>query len=99
MEQVSAEPKIKFDVCCVKCGYKWKTGTPLLYISCPNCRHTNKTQEARDKFAELPVDKVASGRPSLHLDLKKVNLSVTTSEPEEDNSELKRANRIASGEE
>ena len=90
MEQVSVEPKIKFDVCCVKCGYKWKTGTPLLYISCPNCRHTNKTQEARDKFTE-----------SAPVMVKKINPFTPTEEQEkgEDNSELKRMNRIAAGEE
>lgn len=28
------------------CGYSWKTRTKLRYISCPNCRHTNKTEDA-----------------------------------------------------
>ena len=90
MEQVTAEPKIKFDVCCVKCGYKWKTGTPLLYISCPNCRHTNKTQDARDKFAESAPVMVKRTNPFTPPEQE---------EPGEDNSELKRMNRIAAGEE
>jgi DNA-directed RNA polymerase subunit RPC12/RpoP len=52
MEQEVAEiPKI--GVKCVVCGYSWKTRTKLNYISCPNCRHTNKIVEATKAFAEV----------------------------------------------
>lgn len=35
----------KVRVKCV-CGYRWGTKTKLQYISCPNCRHTNKLEDA-----------------------------------------------------
>ena len=51
MEQENEEiPKV--GVKCVVCGYGWKTRTKLQYISCPNCRHTNKIVDAKKTFEE-----------------------------------------------
>lgn len=50
--------KPKVGVKCVKCGYGWKTSTKLGYISCPNCRHTNKTDEAMRAAAKLEKKQV-----------------------------------------
>lgn len=44
-EEVTTPIKDKVPVKCV-CGYRWKTKTALQYISCPNCRHTNKLEDA-----------------------------------------------------
>lgn len=58
MEQISedqSEIPLKFWVKCVSptCGgYCWQTRTKLQYISCPNCRHTNKVAEARKKYSD-----------------------------------------------